>query len=230
MSVPLLCDDGTEHEWPTSTPPSELMDLRELRGEMTMHLIVYGDFNCPYSCLASARADVLLERGLADVEWRAVEHDRDIPEPSEPVQGALTAMLDREVAEVRSLLRPGESFPIKRPPVHPNTRRAIAAFAASPSDDDHDTRRKLFAALWQAGRDLGDPAVVHEITGPDSMVSLPLVAAWRDAWLDCERVVVPMLVLPDGYVSRGLGVLARLADLAAAGPRRELRWPAELAT
>lgn len=54
-----------------------------------MELVVYGDFNCPYSCLASARADILVERGIAAVEWRAVEHDPSIPMPSEPVDGDL---------------------------------------------------------------------------------------------------------------------------------------------
>jgi len=195
-----------------------------------MHLTIYGDFNCPYSALASARADALLERGIAEVEWRAVEHDRNIPEPSVAVEGTLAAMLDREVAEVRGLLRPGESFPINRPPVLPNTRQAVAAFAAAPWDDDDDTRRKLFAALWRDGRDIGDPAELHELTGDGSAVSAPLVAAWRAAWVGHKRVVVPMLVLPDGYVSRGLGVLARLADLSAAGARRPVRWPASVAT
>jgi len=40
-----------------------------------MHLIVYGDFNCPYSYLASQRVDELARLGQAEVEWRAVEHD-----------------------------------------------------------------------------------------------------------------------------------------------------------
>ena len=39
-----------------------------------MHLIVYGDFNCPYSYLASQRVDELARLGQAGVEWRAVEH------------------------------------------------------------------------------------------------------------------------------------------------------------
>jgi hypothetical protein len=44
----------------------------------------------------------------------------------------------------------------------------------------------------------------------------PVAAGWREEWLGLGRPVVPMLVLPDGYVSRGLGALSRLAALAPA--------------
>ena len=128
-----------------------------------MELVVYGDFNCPYSCLASARADALVGRGVAAVEWRAVEHDPSIPAPSEPVDGDLATMLDREVAEVRGLLRPGEVFPISRPPVHPNSAASVAAFAASPPDRSHALRRRVFEALWFDGRDIGDRTVLAEL-------------------------------------------------------------------
>ena len=39
------------------------------------------------------------------------------------------------------------------------------------------------------------------------------VSKWREEWLGHDRHLVPMLVLPDGHVSRGLGALARLAEL-----------------
>jgi predicted DsbA family dithiol-disulfide isomerase len=179
-------------------------------------LVVFGDFNCPYSCLASTRADALIDRGVADVEWRAVEHDRSIPAPSETVAGDLAAMLDRELAEVASLLRPGESFPIRRPPVHPNSAEAVTTFAATPADRSHERRRRLFGALWFDGRDIGERAVLaqlglDEVAGPDVHAR---VSSWRDQWLDLERVV-PLLVLPDGDVARGLEGLERLADLAS---------------
>lgn len=179
-----------------------------------MNLIVYADFNCPYSCLASARVDALVDRGVATVDWRAVEHDPTIPKPSRAVSGEVAEMLDRELLEIRGLLRGEEGFPIRRPPVHPNSAAAIEAFASAPPDAAPEARRRLFAALWSDGRDIGDRAVLAELFGDVTMKPTEQAARWNDAWCVLERRVVPTLVLPDGYVSRGLGALARLAELA----------------
>jgi 2-hydroxychromene-2-carboxylate isomerase len=178
-----------------------------------MELIVYGDFNCPYSCLASARVDALQRSGV-DVEWRAVEHDPSVPVPSEPAVGEAAAMLDREVAEVSGLVREGERFPIRRPPVRANSAAAVAAFAALVDDHARQRfRRAVFEALWFDGRDIGDPAVLAELGAASEANAGGRAAAWQREWLAVDRRVVPLLVLPDGYVSRGLGALQRLADI-----------------
>ncbi len=184
-----------------------------------MKLVLYGDFNCPYSYLASTRVDVLLERQIAEVEWRAVEHDPAIPQPSELVTGDLAVTMDREVAAVRDVLHNGEEFLIRRPSVHPNTARAVATFAAASVGGEHDLRRTLFAMLWRGGRDIDEPAVLRELLSGDVEGPVPLVWRWREAWLAFDRPVVPLLVLPDGHVSPGLGALTRLEALAAGGPR-----------
>ncbi len=182
---------------------------------MSFHLVLYGDFNCPYSCLASFRADRLVDAGIAEIEWRAVEHDPSISVPSSSAEGELRAMLDREVAEVRGLLQSGEVFPIERPTVQPNTAHAVAAYAAADVRERDHLRHSLFSALWFDGLDTGDLEVLRRL-GAEPAAATPLVVStWRDAWLGLDRHLVPMLVLPDGYVSRGLGALARLSDLAA---------------
>jgi predicted DsbA family dithiol-disulfide isomerase len=177
---------------------------------------VYGDFNCPYSCLASARVDVLVERKLAEVEWRAIEHAVEIPVPSEPAEGDLLTMLEREVSEVLGLVRPGERFSMQRPLIHPNTAAAVAAFAGAGEDDADRLRRVLFAALWSEGRDIGDAVVLDHLVegGVHDGQGRERADRWREEWMRLDRRLVPMLVLPDGYVSRGLGALARLADLS----------------
>ena len=116
-------------------------------------LVVYGDFNCPYSCLASSRADALVARGDARIEWRAVEHDPAIPSPSEPVEGELAAMLDREVGEIRGLLGDRERFPIVRPPVHPNSATAtrnLAMHQAGAGAGGYNATRQVASVLGSA--------------------------------------------------------------------------------
>lgn len=188
-----------------------------------MRLIVYGDFNCPYSCLASARVDRLLADASADVEWRAVEHDPTIPRPSAKVEGEVEAMFDRELAEVTAQLAHGEEFPIGRPPVRPNTRAAIAAFASASGTAAHALRRRLFAAYWCEGRDIADPSELDALGAAACRGGYERAARWRAEWLGLERTVVPMLVLPDGYASRGLGALARLGKFADEGRKEETR-------
>ena len=47
--------------------------------------MIFGDFNCPFSALASARAVELEKRHIAQIQWRAVEHDPTIPPAGDPV-------------------------------------------------------------------------------------------------------------------------------------------------
>lgn len=178
-------------------------------------LVVYGDFNCPYSALASARVDRLLGRG-AQVEWRAVEHDPDIPPAGRSVVGDLAAMLEREVAEVTGLLVPDDALVLRVPPVQANTASSIAAFAELSRDEAHRARRRLFAAVWEEGRNVGDVAELRALGLEVPAVASPLVEEWRRQWLGFERRLVPMLLLPDGEVSRGRGALRRLAEMAGA--------------
>jgi hypothetical protein len=70
--------------------------------------------------------------------------------------------------------------------------------------------------VWAEGRNLGDPAQLQRlgVTGRDDAVA----RQWQSEFEALPKPVTPTLVLPDGYVSRGLGALARLADLVAARP------------
>lgn len=175
-----------------------------------MNLRIYGDFNCPFSRLASRRAARLEATGSASVEWRAVEHDPAIPPAGEPMTTELAAEIERELDQVRGLLRPGESVELTLPPRRPNTAQATAAYAACPEEQRRAVREALFDALWAQGLDIGDTEVLAGLglVGSDD----GLAATWRAEWLGLERPIVPVMVLPDGRVSRGLGALQRLAD------------------
>lgn len=180
--------------------------------DQRLNLIVYGDFNCPFSALASARSGYLERHGLAEVDWRAVEHAPDIPQDGRELIGDLRDEIQREVDQIRSLLKDGEADPLTIPSRQPNTSRATAAYASTPTVDRPKIREALFAAYWMHDEDLTDPetlmrqGVIH--------TDEPTAAQWRDEWLTLPKPIVPVMVLPDGYISRGLGALARLVQLA----------------
>jgi hypothetical protein len=127
-----------------------------------MNVIVYADFNCPYSYLASQRADLLSRAGVA-VDWRAVEHDRGLPVTGLP-SGSDRAAWEKELAEVASLAQRGEQVPAGPPVLVSNTQAAVAAYAEAVSDGVADElRRRLFRAIWVQGLHLSSAYEVRRL-------------------------------------------------------------------
>lgn len=174
-------------------------------------LVVFGDFNCPFSALASRRGGALEEAGRVTVDWRAVEHDGAIPAAGKKLRGLDADDLDAELEQVRSLLLPGESLPLRRPPLRANTAAATAGYAAAAPAQRPALRAELFRRYWERGENLGDPAVLAAAGVQDGDAST--AAAWRDEWRAAGPPVVPLLVLPGGELRRGLDALAHLAGL-----------------
>jgi 2-hydroxychromene-2-carboxylate isomerase len=128
--------------------------------EAMMTVIIYGDFSCPYSYLASQRADLLSRAGVV-VDWRAVEHDRGLPRTGSRSDGDLAT---RELAEVASLALPGEQVPARPPALISNTEAAVAAYAEAVSDGvASELRRLLFHAIWMQGQHLSSPYEVRRL-------------------------------------------------------------------
>jgi 2-hydroxychromene-2-carboxylate isomerase len=176
-------------------------------------LRIYGDFNCPFSALASARADMLLAANAHTIDWRAIQHDTAIPVAGEPVDGDTGDGLAAEVATILDLSKHDVRLHLAIPPVRSNTAAACAAFAATVDDADA-LRRRLFAAVWVEGRNVGDPVELERLGGGGRNVVR--ARQWQDEFEALPRPITPTLVLSDGYVSRGLGALARLTQLAQA--------------
>jgi predicted DsbA family dithiol-disulfide isomerase len=172
-------------------------------------LLVYGDFNCPYSALASRRVDELLRIGAAEIEWRAVEHEPELPPEGRPVEGEFLKKLRGELDEIAELLRPGEDFAPELPEIYPNTRDVSQVFSTWEDEAAHFYRRQAFDALWLGGRNISDVSVLGE-TGVGQRE--PLADAWQRKWEDIERRIVPLLVIDDEIV-RGKDVLERLGLL-----------------
>ncbi|MGE0307686.1 MAG: DsbA family protein [Acidimicrobiia bacterium] len=183
-------------------------------------LIVYGDFNCPFSALASARVGYLERHGLADVDWRAVEHAPDIPSQGRDLIGDQRDELRGELDQIRSLLTDGEADQLTLPAIQSNTRRATLAYAATPAVDRPRMREHLFVAYWMHQADLADPQTLISLGAINE--DEPTASRWQDEWMALPRPIVPVIVLPDGYVSRGLGALARLVQLATSRAHDEM--------
>jgi predicted DsbA family dithiol-disulfide isomerase len=175
-------------------------------------LTIFGDFNCPFSALASVRVDLLLARGEHAIEWRAIQHDTSIPANGEPVEGEVAEALAAEIDTIGKLSRLDVHLHLVVPPVRPNTALASAAFAAAGDDVDR-LRRRLFAAVWAEGRNISTTADLLRLGSERRDAALS--RTWQSQFEALPRPVTPTLVLEDGYVSRGLGALTRLADLAA---------------
>jgi 2-hydroxychromene-2-carboxylate isomerase len=189
-----------------------------------MNVIVYGDFNCPYSYLASQRADLLSRAGVT-VAWRAVEHDRGLP-----VTGSRSdsdrAAWDRELAEVASLALPGEQVPAAPPVLISNTGAAVAAYAEAVSDGvAGELRRRLFRAIWVQGLHLRS---AYEVRRLITAVMWPQ----EDITDRLASPDIPSLLLRDTDMARivrrsGGTIAPDGGPLTAAGWQRIRRWRQE---
>lgn len=178
-----------------------------------MEVIVYGSFNCPFSYLASLRADRLLAEDTIALDWRAVVHDPRIPASGIAVEGELADDLDEEIERVHGLLEPGETYPARRPPVMANTTDAVSGYA-SLGGKAHSMRRSLFASFWEAGRDIGNRAVLDDLDCPAAPPG-ETMQTWDVEWRSFDTRVVPTLVLPGGEQVPGVDALRRLAAIGA---------------
>jgi hypothetical protein len=108
---------------------------------LVTRLTIYGDFNCPFSALASVRADVLRTAGTHEVDWRAVQHDTAIPIAGEPVEGDTAAGWAAEVTTILDRSEHDVRLHLVVPPVRSDTKAASAAFAGAGDDADRLRRR-----------------------------------------------------------------------------------------
>ena len=189
-----------------------------------MTVIIYGDFNSPYSCLASQRADLLSKARVA-VDWRAVEHDRGLPVTGSRPDGDRDAQ-DRELAEVASLALPGEHVPAGLPALISNTEAAVAAYAEAVSDGVADELRgSLFRAIWVQGLHLSSAYEVRRLI-------IEVMWPQEDITDRLASPDIPSLLLRDTYLTRivrrsGGTIAPNGVPLTTTGWRRILKWRQE---
>jgi hypothetical protein len=202
-------------------------------------LVLYGDFNCPWSYLAFRRAGVLSGAGLA-VDWRAVEHAPRHPRHGADPKGGFDG-LHEEMDRVVARLLPEEELPYDLAGFVPRTRAAVASYAEGyAAHVAGPVRRVLFEAFWMHGIDIGDARVLRTLlvdelrsgTSPSATVrdwgygvdvtGGPIsTAAWRLArewatewareWGEATRAV-PLLIVPGRRPYVGLDAVDWLAE------------------
>lgn len=183
-----------------------------------MKIVIYGDFGCPYSYLASLRADALLRSGAAEIDWRAV-----VPDPGRPGGGRDDP--GQDLAAISLFAQPGERLP--RPAAGPvDVGSAVSAYAEAVSDGvPHQMRRRLFAAIWAEARRVSDVYQVQELITEVMCPPEPIMHHLISPDL-------PSALLHDPDVNRivrrcGGTVTVYGGPLTAAGDRRVRQWRQE---
>jgi 2-hydroxychromene-2-carboxylate isomerase len=185
-----------------------------------MSVVVYGDFNCPFSYLASRRVDVLVKAGL-DVAWRAVQHAPGLPVTGQRLDAAGQAEMNAEVGLVRQSLLPDEELPVGALSLLPRTEAAVSAYAeAVGAGVGDEVRRLLFDAYWLRSVDIGSPEVLRTLLanamrsghsasftvresgyavstnrGPITLAAYRRISAWHCAWNELGTQTTPTLVV-----------------------------------
>lgn len=181
-------------------------------------VVVYGDFNCPFSAVASARVDRLVAEGIIQLEWQAVEHDSSISVDGEPVTEDVREGFADELEQIRGLLGEQESVALSVPSRRINTHEAVAAYAAATPDERPALRRAFYEAYWSDDVDLGNGEELDRLgaAGRDEATA----EQWHSEWDELSGGMVPSMTLADGYHSKGLGALDRLAAALNGDPER----------
>jgi len=198
-------------------------------------IVIYGDFNCPYSYLASLRADRFIAAGL-DVEWRAVEHAGSLPVVGRRLDDAGQHEISEELDSVRQLLTPEEEFAAATPSTLPNTAAANAGYAEAVGSGVGDAvRRLLFDAYWKRGTDIGSVDVLRALLaepirkgrssafplresgfavstnrGPITTSAFNRLTTWHRDWVQLATSTTPTVVV-DGTPYAGVDGLKWLA-------------------
>lgn len=161
-----------------------------------MAIVVYADFNCPFSALTSHRLDRL---GL-EVDFRAVEHEPDLPPDGRAMVGDAADEKRQVLTKVHGLVVDADGdVSIELPEVLPNTATLCRAYASQPTAE---LRQRLFAAIWAEG----DAVAVEETDDGRRRQE-----EWQSGFGALDEQVVPTLIDADGTVHSGVAALEDLA-------------------
>lgn len=175
-----------------------------------VELVIYGDFSCPFSALAHRRAMRRAQRDGVDFDWRAIEHAPDVPVDGQLLDEDARGGFAAELTQIRELLTADEADEQHVPTYRLNTARLNTLYASLAPSLRHEFARAVFDAYWRDGRNLNDLAELEAFGAAPNDEGEREARVWQGEWDGFERHIVPMMRLPDGKLSRGLGALMRL--------------------
>lgn len=144
------------------------------------------DVVSPYSYLATHRIEDLAARNHAELVWRPFFLGGVMKQTGNTPPAYLPA---RAPYLFKDLMRWGKRYgmPIRPPQPFPtNTLTAMRILVQLPQEELPEVSKRLFAAYWGEGRDIGDSAVLTELLGEEAVATAPagkaaLIAASDEA-------------------------------------------------
>jgi hypothetical protein len=178
-------------------------------------LVVYGDFACPLSRMASQFVDALVARGTP-VAWNAVRADGRGSRGSRIVGVACVRPGSHDPRHPSSSVRAELDGASTTETFDPSL--AIAALAQADGCEAHRLRAALFHAHWHDHRDLGDRRVVEELAHRPVAPHGARASRWQREGEGVGDPAVPLVLLRTGYVFReadAIDELVRRLDTTA---------------
>lgn len=170
-------------------------------------LVVYGDFACPLSRMASQFVDALVARGTA-VTWHAVRADGRQWRGSRIAGVARVRPGCHDPRHPSSSIRAAVGAPMTSEPFDQSL--AIAAFAGVDGCEAHRLRAALFRAHWHDHLDLSDRRVVEALACRPVVAPGARAQRWQQRWEGFADPAVPLVLLRTGYVFRAADAIDQL--------------------
>jgi diguanylate cyclase (GGDEF)-like protein len=199
-------DDGAHHQEDLNTA-----SIAELRSLVTDGYVAYVDFSCPYCFALHER---VTRWGLdSKITWCMIEHSSHVLDG--PFDLDQEQMLSTEVVEVHHRA-PDVELLLPDQRCRSTTATRLQTYVQRElAGKQHVFRTAVFRALWQDGRDIGDPEVLARILVEHDISSMflefceeepPELSEWQHSWEtgDFDRSI-PVLTHPEtGRILIGL--------------------------
>lgn len=129
-----------------------------------MEVWVWSDYVCPWCFMMHASLQRVMENCRLEVSWKAFELQPREHRPSPEELAAKERMIQSTWPHVQRMAEEVYGLRLERPKLGVDTRLAhVAAKAAAQLGHGEAYHHALFAAHWQEGLDISDPAILRAL-------------------------------------------------------------------